>query len=78
MISAIIAVCVTYFGFPPIGYAGMVFISSVAVVLAIGAGGLSLLLAGTLILRRQGPRPVQSIAVSLLGIALAITYVWTM
>ncbi len=78
MTSAVIAVSVTYFEFPPIGYAGMVFVSSVAVVLTIGAALLSLVLAGVLFARRKHPRPVHPAALSVVALALAFTYVWTM
>jgi hypothetical protein len=44
MTAAVTAICVTYFEFPPVGFEGMVFISSVTVVLALGAGAMSLTL----------------------------------
>lgn len=78
MASAITAVSVTHLGFPPVGYESMVVVSSVAVVLAIGAATLSLILAGALWLRRIKPRPTRIITVSMLALALAFTYVWTL
>jgi len=78
MTSAVIAISVTHFKFPPVGYEGMVFMSSVAVVLAIGAALLSLVLVGSLLIRRKLPHPVNPAVVSLLSLALAFTYVWTM
>jgi hypothetical protein len=78
MTSAVTAISVTYFEFPPIGYGGMVFISSVAVVLTIGAALLSLILVVSLLIRRKSPRPINPAVVSVLSLALAFTYVWTM
>jgi len=78
MTSAIAAVSVTHLGFPPIDYEPMVVVSSVAVVLAIGAATLSLILVGALWLRRIKPRPTRVIATSMLALALAFTYVWTL
>ena len=78
MISAATAVSVTYLQFPPIGYEGIVFVSSVAVVLTIGAAGLSLILATTLFIRRKRPKPLTATMLSVLSLALAFTYVWTM
>ncbi len=78
LISAMLAVSVTYFEFPPIGYEGMVFVSSVAVVLTIGAGVLSLALALFLFIRKSSPKPVNATFISILSIAIAFGYVWTM
>ena len=78
MTSAIIAVCVTYYQFPPIGYAGVVFVSSVAIVLTIGAAGLSLLLATVLFVRRKQPKPLNATVMSVVSLALAFAFVWTM
>ena len=57
LISATLAVCVSYFSIPPIGYEGRIFLSSVAVVLAIGAGLLSLALAAIIFARKKRPKP---------------------
>lgn len=78
MTSAVTAISVTYFEFPPVDYQGMVFISSVEVALTIGAALLSLILAGYLLIRRKSPRPVNSAVLSLLSLAPAFTWVWTM
>ena len=78
MTSVITAISVTYFEFPPIGYGGMVFISSVAVVMTIGAALLSLILVGSLLIRRKSPPPIKPVVVSVLSLALAFSYIWTM
>ena len=78
LISAILAFAVTYFGFPPIGFEGMIFISSVAVVLAIGSGVLSLALATIIYLKGSSPKPINPAAISIASIVLAIGYIWTM
>ena len=78
LISAMLAVSVTYFEFPPIGYEGMVFVSSVAVVLTIGSGVLSLVLAAILFVKRASPKPVNATVVSILSLILAFGYVWSM
>lgn len=78
LISAILAISVTYFEFPPIGYEGMVFVSSVAVVLTIGSGILSLALATILFIMKASPKPVNATVVSILSLILAFGYVWSM
>jgi len=78
LISAMLAISVTYFEFPPIGYEGMVFVSSVAVVLTIGSGILSLALATILFVKKISPKPVNATVVSILSIILAFGYVWSM
>ena len=78
MTAAVTAICVTFFEFPPVGFEGMIFISSVAVVLALGAGMLSLTLASYLFIRRRSPRPTSATIVSFLAIALALAFVWMM
>ena len=78
ILAAALAVSVSYLGFPPVSYEGMVLLSAVAIVLAIGAGGLSLLLSGALLLQRRPPNPIRPAVVSALAIALATLYVWTM
>jgi hypothetical protein len=78
MMAAVTAICVTYFEFPPVGFEGMVFISSVAVVLALGAGTMSLTLAIYLVIRRKPSPPMSPTIVASLAIALALTYVWMM
>jgi len=78
LISAMLAVSVTYFEFPPIGYEGMVLVSSVAVVLTIGSGILSLALATILFVKRASPKPVNATVVSILSLILAFGYVWSM
>ena len=78
LISALLALSVTYFEFPPIGYAGMVFVSSVGVVLTIGSGILSLILASILFIKKASPKPVNATVISILSIFLAFGYVWNM
>jgi len=78
LISAMLAVSVTYFEFPPIGYEGMVFVSSVGVVLTIGSGILSLVLASILFIKRASPKPVNATVISILSLILAFGYVWSM
>jgi len=78
LISAMLAISVTYFEFPPIGYEGMVFVSSVGVVLTIGSGVLSLVLATILFVKRASPKPVNATVVSILSLILAFGYVWSM
>ena len=73
-----LAISVTYFEFPPIGYEGMVFVSSVAVVLTIGSGILSLTLATILFVKKASPKPVTATVVSILSLILAFGYVWSM
>ena len=76
LISALLAISVTYIEFPSIGYEGMVFVSSVAVVLTIGSGVLSLALATILFIKKTSPKPVNATVVSILSIILAFGYVW--
>jgi hypothetical protein len=76
--SIVIALCVAYFGYPPIGFGGIFFISSVGVVLAIGAGLISLALAALLLIRRRKPKPTNPIIISALSISLALLFVWSM
>ena len=78
LISAMLALSVTYFEFPPIGYEGMVFVSSVGVVLTIGSGILSLILASILFVKRASPKPVNATVISILSLILAFGYVWSM
>ena len=78
LISAILAVSVTYFGFPPIGFEGMIFLSSVAVVLVIGSAILSLVLAAIIALKGDSPKPLVPTAISFLSLSIAIGYIWTM
>ena len=78
LISAMLALSVTYFEFPPIGYEGMVFVSSVGVVLTIGSGILSLVLASILFVKRASPKPVNATVISILSLILAFGYVWSM
>jgi hypothetical protein len=78
MTAAVTAICVTYFEFPPVGFEGMIFISSVAVVLALGAGTMSLTLAIYLVIRRKSRQLMSPTIVASLAIALALTYVWMM
>ncbi len=78
LISAMLAVSVTYSEFPRSGYEGMVFVSSVAVVLTIGSGILSLALAAILFVKRASPKPVNATVVSILSLILAFGYVWSM
>jgi len=78
MTAAVIAICVTYFEFPPVGFEGMVFISSVAVVVALGAGTLSLILTVYLLIRRRPRRSLSPPIVASLAIATATAYVWMM
>ena len=78
IISAILAFSVTYFGFPPIGFEGVIFISSVAVVLAIGSAVLSLILAIILFSKGRSPKPTHATAVSILSLVMAVGYIWAM
>ena len=78
IISAILAFCVTYFGFPPVGFEGVIFISSVAVVLAIGAAVLSLVLALILFAKGSSPKPTTATVISMLSLAMAVGYIWAM
>lgn len=65
------AFSVTYFEFPPIGYEGMVFVSSVAVVLTIGAGVLASALVAILFVKRASPKPLNATVISILSLILA-------
>ena len=76
LVAVALAFCITYYEYPPIGYAGIVFVSSVAVVLAIGAGLLAIALAVLILLRRLPAKPWNPIAFASLAIALALAYVW--
>ena len=58
------------------GYEGIVFVSSVAVALALLAGAMSLTLAAYLLLRHKPPKPLNSVLISAVAIAIALTYVW--
>lgn len=78
LISATLAVSVTYFGFPPIGFEGMIFLSSVAVVLVIGSAVLSLALAAIIALKGSSPKPLVPTAISILSLLIAVGYIWTM
>lgn len=78
LISTTLAFGVTYFGFPPIGFEGMIFISSVAVVLALGSGILSLILAAIIFLKGSAPKPENPMVISIASIVLAMGYIWTM
>lgn len=78
LISVMLAISVTYFEFPPVGFEGMVFVSSVAVVLTIGAGVLSLALATFIFIRKGSPKPVNATFISILSIAIAFGYIWSM
>ena len=76
--AAVLAISVSHLGFPPVSYEGMVLISAVAVVMAIGAGGLSLLLAVLHLIIRKHPRPLRSLVLSILALLLAASYLATM
>ena len=75
LFAVALAFIVTYYDYPDIVYEGRVFISSVAVALAIIAGFLSLAIAGLLLLRRLPPKPFNAMVVASLSIVLAFTYV---
>ena len=72
----LIAFACTHYQYPPIGYEGVIFISSVGVMLAFGSALLSLILAGLLLSRRQPPKPWNAVVVACLSIVLGTTYVW--
>lgn len=78
LVAATLAICVTYYQFPPIGYEGMIFVSSVAVVLALGAGLISLGLAAILLLLRKSPKPYNAMLIATLAIGMAAGYVWAL
>jgi hypothetical protein len=65
-----------YFQFPPMGKEGIFFMSSVAVVLALLSGALSLTLAAYLLLLGKSPKPLNAMLISVLAIAIAVTFVW--
>jgi hypothetical protein len=67
-----------YYQIPPMGFEGIIFLSSVAVVLALLAGGMSLTLAAYLLLRRKPPKPLNAVMVSTIAIAIALSYVWAL
>lgn len=75
--SSTLAVCLNYYWIPSLGYEGTVFVSSVAVVLAIGSGLLSLILAAIILARKQPPKPIITTAISLVSIAIALAYIWS-
>ena len=75
--SSTLAVCLTYYSIPSLGYEGTIFVSSVAVVLAIGSGLLSLILATIILARRRPPKPYITIAKAIASIAMAIAYIWS-
>lgn len=74
--SSALANWLSYYWIPALGYEGTIFISSVAVVLAIGAGSLSLILAAILFFRKKPPKPIVTSAISITSIAMAFAYVW--
>ena len=76
LVSVVLAFGIAYYDYPPIGIEGRIFISSVAVVLALGAGLLTLVLAGLLLVRRQRPRPWNAVVVACLSVILALVFVW--
>lgn len=78
IISATLAVCVTYYEFPPIGFEGMILVSSVAVVLAIGTAVLSLCLAAIQAASGRSPKPVTATVLSSLALIVAFGYIWSM
>ena len=78
IISATLAVSITYYEIPPIGYEGMIFVSSVAVVLAIGSALLSLSLAAIHTARRRSPKPVIATVLSVLSLIVAFGYIWAL
>ena len=78
LFAAALAICVTYYGILPIGYEGMVFVSSVAVVMALGAGVISLGLAAMLLILRKPPKPYNAMLIASLAIIMAVAYVWAL
>ena len=70
MAATVTAICVTYFEFPRVGFEGLVFISSVVVVLALGAGTMSLTI--YLFIHRRSPRPTSPTIVASPAIVLAL------
>lgn len=78
LISVALAYGVTYFEFPPIGFEGMIFISSVAVVLAIGSAVLSLALAAIMFAKGRSPKPVNATVTSIASLIMAVGYIWAM
>jgi hypothetical protein len=78
IVSVALAVSMTYFDFPPMDYAGMVFFSSVAVVLGIGAGALALMLVTIILVKGTPPKPLVPMIVSGTAIAVAFGYIWAM
>lgn len=75
--SATIAVAVAYYSYPPIGYEGVIFVSSVAVVLAILSALLSLTLVAYIFLTKKAPKPINTTAIAVAAIAMAFAYVWS-
>ena len=67
-----------YYDFESIDYAGIVFLSSVSVMLALMAGSLSLVFALLLLARRQLPRPINPMVVSGIAMVLAGVYIGTL
>ena len=78
IVSATLAVCMTYYEFPPIGYDGIIFVSSVAVMLAIGSALLSLPLAAIHAARGKSPKPVTAAVLSILSLIVAFGYIWAL
>lgn len=68
----------TYYEFPPIGYDGIIFVSSVAVMLAIGSALLSLSLAAIHAARGKSPKPVTAAVLSILSLIVAFGYIWAL
>ena len=78
IISATLAVSITYYEIPPIGYEGRIFVSSVAVVLAIGSALLSLSLAAIHSARGRSPKTVISTELSILSLIVSFGYIWAL
>lgn len=76
MISATLAICITYLAVPSAGDPGLLFLAAVAVMLALMTGALALLLAAILYARRQEPAPFAPALLSLIALALAGGYLF--
>ena len=76
MISATLAICITYLAVPSSGDPGLLFLAAVAVMLALMSGSLALLLVAVLYLRRQQPTPFAPALLSLIALALAGGYLF--
>ena len=74
LVSATLAVCVTYLAVPSADAVGLLFLAAVAVMLALMSGVLALLFCTILYARRIPPVPFAPALLALIALALAGVY----